>query len=57
MALLKAAPAINDTLRQLGQTVEDVADPSDAAVAPVKSSKDKRRPSKANIDATSDEED
>ncbi|KAG6001990.1 hypothetical protein E4U43_001199 [Claviceps pusilla] len=56
-ALLKAAPAINDTLRQLGQTVEDVADPSDAAVAPVKSSKDKRRPSKANIDATSDEED
>ncbi|KAG5948647.1 hypothetical protein E4U53_006222 [Claviceps sorghi] len=56
-ALLKAAPAINDTLRQLGQTVEEVADPSGAALEPAKVTKEKRRPSKANIEATSDEED
>ncbi|KAG6009054.1 hypothetical protein E4U21_003386 [Claviceps maximensis] len=57
-ALLKTAPAINDTLQQLGQTVEVVEDPSGAsAVKPAKSSKDKRKPSKENIDATSDEED
>ncbi|KAG5926298.1 hypothetical protein E4U42_003445 [Claviceps africana] len=56
-ALLKAAPAINDTLRQLGQTVEEVADPTDAALEPAKATKEKRRASKANIEATSDEED
>ncbi|KAG6085326.1 hypothetical protein E4U30_000411 [Claviceps sp. LM220 group G6] len=55
-ALLKAAPAINDTLRQLGQTVEEVPDTSDTVEEPIKASKAKK-PSKANIDATSDEED
>ncbi|KAG5941928.1 hypothetical protein E4U59_001472 [Claviceps monticola] len=55
-ALLKAAPAINDTLRQLGQTVEEVPDMSDTVAEPIKASKAKK-PSKANIDATSDEED
>lgn len=55
-ALLKAAPAINDTLRQLGQTVEEVPGTSDTVAEPIKASKAKK-PSKANIDATSDEED
>ncbi|KAG6041700.1 hypothetical protein E4U41_002783 [Claviceps citrina] len=58
IALLKAAPAINDTLRQLGQTVQDVANPSDAAVEPATTAnREMKKPSKANIDATSDEED
>ncbi|GAB0136354.1 hypothetical protein EsDP_00004657 [Epichloe bromicola] len=57
-ALLKAAPAINATLQQLGQAVEDVAGLAGAVVEPAKpSKKEKNKQSKANIDATSDEED
>lgn len=57
-ALLKAAPAINATLQQLGQAVEDVAGLAGAVVEPAKpAKKEKNKQSKANIDATSDEED
>ncbi|GJN70784.1 hypothetical protein PLIIFM63780_002623 [Purpureocillium lilacinum] len=53
-ALLKAAPAINEALRAMGQ---DVAGFDGAGVADtVKPKKEKPKPSKANIDATSDEE-
>ncbi|UNI20601.1 hypothetical protein JDV02_006672 [Purpureocillium takamizusanense] len=54
-ALLKAAPAINEVLRTMGQ---DVAGLDGAVVADtVKPKKEKSKRSKANIEATSDEED
>ncbi|KAJ6443288.1 transcriptional Coactivator p15 family protein [Purpureocillium lavendulum] len=54
VALLKAAPAINDTLRTMGQDVTGLDGPE---VAPtMKPKKEKAKPSKANIEATSDEE-
>ncbi|KIE02326.1 Transcriptional Coactivator p15 family protein, partial [Metarhizium majus ARSEF 297] len=57
-ALLKAAPGINAALRQMGQAMEDVDDLGDATVGPTKKpKKEKKKASKANIDATSDEED
>lgn len=57
-ALLKAAPGINAALRQMGQAMEDVDDLGDATVEPTKKpKKEKKKASKANIDATSDEED
>lgn len=61
LALLKSAPGINAALRGLGQAIgedddeDEVAPP--AAVKTKKTKKDKSRSDKANIDATSDEED
>ncbi|KHN99434.1 Transcriptional Coactivator p15 family protein [Metarhizium album ARSEF 1941] len=52
-ALLKAAPGINAALRQMGQSVEDIGDLGDASV---ETAKKEKKASKANIDATSDEE-
>ncbi|KAK2597480.1 hypothetical protein QQS21_005950 [Conoideocrella luteorostrata] len=57
IALLKAAPSINATLGKLGQAVGNIEDVADAVVEPTKTTKkDKNKPSKANIDATSDED-
>lgn len=54
-ALLRAAPAISATLRDMGETVGDV---DDAGTAPAKTSakKESAKPAKANIEATSDED-
>lgn len=54
-ALLKAAPAISATLREMGQTVGDVDD-TGAVPTKEKAKKDKAKPTKANIETTSDEE-
>ncbi|KJZ79544.1 hypothetical protein HIM_01013 [Hirsutella minnesotensis 3608] len=54
-AILKAAPAINAALRDLGQTVDDLPDTADAAPPKAKTGK-KEKASKANIEATSDED-
>jgi hypothetical protein len=55
-ALLKAAPAINAALQQMGQAVEGLEDIGDATIDPPKNPKKERKASKANIEATSDEE-
>lgn len=55
-ALLKAVPSINAALRQMGQAVEDVEDLDETTVEPAKKPKKERKTSKANIEATSDEE-
>ncbi|PNY26801.1 RNA polymerase II transcriptional coactivator [Tolypocladium capitatum] len=56
-ALLKAVPAINATLREVGQAVDGVNETDETAVATtVRPRKEKSRPSKANIEATSDED-
>lgn len=55
--LLKAIPGINAQLRELGQladTSDDVDD--DAKNAPEPSKKNRVKPEKSNIDATSDED-
>lgn len=53
-ALLKAVPAINAALREKGQAVGGSGD--DTVEPPPKTKKDKTKPSKANFDATSDED-
>ncbi|KAM4065508.1 transcriptional coactivator p15 (PC4) domain-containing protein [Hirsutella rhossiliensis] len=55
-ALLRAAPAISATLRDMGQTVGDVEDTGAAAPAKNRVKKEKTKPAKANIEATSDED-
>ncbi|KND89676.1 putative RNA polymerase II transcriptional coactivator [Tolypocladium ophioglossoides CBS 100239] len=56
-ALLKAVPSINATLREMGQAVDGIDETDETAVATtVKPKKEKSRPSKANIEATSDED-
>jgi hypothetical protein len=54
--LLKAVPAINAALQQKGEAVEDLEALGNAAAEPAKEPKKERKASKANIDATSDEE-
>lgn len=56
-ALLKAVPGINAALKKQGHNVDD-ADMADAPEIPakVKKVKKERKSSKANIEATSDEE-
>lgn len=56
-ALLKAVPGINAALKKQGHNVDD-ADMDDAPEIPAKVTKVKkqRKSSKANIEATSDEE-
>lgn len=58
MALVKSMPGINAALRELGQSVDDAEEePTSTALVPTrKSKKDKARSDKANIDATSDED-
>lgn len=57
VALLKAAPGINATLRDLGHVIDSDEDMDDAPVPPKsKTKKEKPKPSKSNIEATSDEE-
>ncbi|PHH83143.1 hypothetical protein CDD82_3436 [Ophiocordyceps australis] len=56
-ALLKAAPAINVALRDLGQKIDTFEHIIDAPANPSpKSEKPRTKPSKANIEATSDED-
>lgn len=55
ITLLKAVPAINATLRQMGHAVEDIDDMSDVDM-PADKPKKGSKPSKANIDMTSDED-
>ncbi|GAO17137.1 uncharacterized protein UV8b_00343 [Ustilaginoidea virens] len=56
-ALLKAAPAINAALRKKGQNLEHLDDLTGAAVEPAKPGKrEASKPSRANIEATSDED-
>ncbi|KAM0418844.1 hypothetical protein ACHAPT_012209 [Fusarium lateritium] len=56
-ALVKAIPAINAALRAQGQEVEDPEDEAETALVPVsKPKKERKRSPKANIEATSDEE-
>ncbi|KAM0244717.1 hypothetical protein ACHAQJ_010726 [Trichoderma viride] len=55
LALLKAAPGINAALRAKGQDVED-PDEMDIEEPSVSTNKKKSRSDKANIDATSDED-
>ncbi|KAI9167592.1 putative RNA polymerase II transcriptional coactivator [Paramyrothecium foliicola] len=55
-ALLKSIPSINAALREMGHSVDDPDSSSVPAVAPKKAKKDKARSDKANIEATSDEE-
>jgi hypothetical protein len=50
-ALLKCVPSINAALRGLGHAVDDVG-----VEVPAKEKKEKARSDKANIDATSDED-
>jgi hypothetical protein len=55
-ALLKAVPSINATLRDLGHVVDDL-DEDDSVVGAVPKTKTKKtKPPKANIEATSDED-
>ena len=55
-ALLAVVPAINETLRKTGRFVDgDDADET-AVASTMKSKKEKSKPSKANIEATSDED-
>ncbi|OAA42057.1 Transcriptional Coactivator p15 family protein [Metarhizium rileyi] len=55
-ALLKAVPAINAALRQMGQTIEDLDPPADSSIEPAKKSEKEKKVCKANIEATSDED-
>ncbi|KAI5462447.1 transcriptional Coactivator p15 [Mariannaea sp. PMI_226] len=56
--LLKAIPAINSALRDLGHSVEDPENGSlTALVSTDKATKEKSKSSKANIETTSDEDD
>lgn len=56
MALLKAVPGINATLRELGHTVDGLEDATDETPEAIQPKKEKSKPAKANIDATSDED-
>lgn len=58
LALVKAIPGINAALRELGQSVDEPEEEetSTALVPTRKVKKDKARSDKANIDATSDED-
>ncbi|KAH6985941.1 transcriptional Coactivator p15-domain-containing protein [Ilyonectria sp. MPI-CAGE-AT-0026] len=56
-ALLKAVPAINAALRDLGNTIDESDEPTSTALIPTsKPKKDRSKSDKANIDATSDED-
>lgn len=55
-ALVKAIPAINAALRAQGEKVEEPEDEAESALVPVPKTKKEKRSPKANIDATSDEE-
>ncbi|KAF7560470.1 hypothetical protein G7046_g3662 [Stylonectria norvegica] len=57
-ALLKAVPGINAALRELGQAVSDPEESNQLAVVtkPDASKKEKSKPSRSNIEATSDED-
>ncbi|KAH7149434.1 transcriptional Coactivator p15-domain-containing protein [Dactylonectria estremocensis] len=56
-ALLKAVPAINAALRDLGNTIDEADEPVSTALIPTsKPKKDRSKSSKANIEETSDEE-
>ncbi|KAF7545693.1 hypothetical protein G7Z17_g8979 [Cylindrodendrum hubeiense] len=56
-ALLKAVPAINAALRDLGNPVDEPDEPMSTALIPTsKPKKDRSKSSRANIDATSDED-
>lgn len=56
-ALVKAIPAINAALRAQGEKVEEPEDEAESALVPVsKPKKERKRSPKANIEATSDEE-
>ncbi|CAM1501095.1 Fc.00g102570.m01.CDS01 [Cosmosporella sp. VM-42] len=56
-ALVKSIPGINAALREQGQSIEEPEeDTSTALVLTKKPKKDKVRPEKANIEATSDED-
>lgn len=56
-ALIKAIPAINAALRAQGEKVDDPEDEAETALVPVvKPKKERKRSPKANIEATSDEE-
>lgn len=57
MALLKIVPGINAALRDLGHAVDDDEDMDDASAPPMALvKKAKSKPAKANIEATSDED-
>ena len=57
VALVKSIPGINEALRELGQSVDDPQEETSTALVPTKKSKkDKARSEKANIEATSDED-
>ncbi|KFA64941.1 hypothetical protein S40285_03869 [Stachybotrys chlorohalonatus IBT 40285] len=55
-ALLKSIPSINAALREMGHPVDEPDGIDAVDVAPKKSKQDKNKSSKANIDATSDED-
>lgn len=56
-ALLKNVPGINAALRELGQSIEDSEETTSTALVPTKKSrKEKNKSDKANIEATSDED-
>ncbi|KAH6899909.1 transcriptional Coactivator p15-domain-containing protein [Thelonectria olida] len=56
-ALVKAVPAINAALRDLGHDVDESEEATSTALIPVaKAKKDKSKSSKANIETTSEEE-
>ncbi|RDA87740.1 hypothetical protein CP532_1795 [Ophiocordyceps camponoti-leonardi (nom. inval.)] len=56
-ALLKCVPAINAALGEMGETVSDAPPADDLPVVKKSSAKEKaRKSSKANIEATSDED-
>lgn len=56
MALLKSVPSINAALRDMGHSVDDLGNVDVPAGAAKKEKKDKSRSDKANIEATSDED-
>ena len=53
-ALIKSIPAITATLTEMGYVINDEDD--EPSVPKVKAKKEKSKPSKSNIEATSDEE-
>ncbi|RMJ13377.1 hypothetical protein CDV36_006982 [Fusarium kuroshium] len=56
-ALIKAIPAINAALRAQGEKVDDPEEEAETALVPVvKPKKERKRSPRANIEATSDEE-
>lgn len=55
-AFVKAMPAISATLQEMGQLVDGPDEAENAAAVIKKSKKEKHKSSKANIEATSDED-